>query len=352
MSWGDIFFGFRGRINRKVYWAGSVAVGVAGFLFAALLAYLATGNPLAPEVWERPADKSALWGPVWLAYFGFLVWPSTALAVKRLHDRGRPAWIWYVYYCSGACRVAHAHQGIARRRTGRLIQHSWHSARNLFDVDLVSRDRAGVFRRIYLLRAWGASAEPAGLTRKGNIRCPLTTPGGDYNFWSWMLALEGRISRSKWWLGMFVLVSILIVLSFVTGLILNGFMSAHPELQDHINNPEWFNTKEAEPIISSLGLWMIVPVLVIGLVMWSLLALGVKRLHDRGLSSWLILVVVLPFLGALAAPSLVAEFDLRENVVRFALLLLMASIIWSVLQFGILKGETGPNEHGPDPLAG
>ena len=90
MSWGDIFFGFRGRINRKTYWAGSVLVGLAGFLFAALLAYLATGNPLAPEVWERPADKASIWGPVWLAYFGFLVWPSTALAVKRLHDRDRP----------------------------------------------------------------------------------------------------------------------------------------------------------------------------------------------------------------------------------------------------------------------
>ena len=59
MSWGDIFFGFRGRINRKVYWAGSVAVGVAGFLFAALLAYLATGNPLAPEVWGETSRTSA-----------------------------------------------------------------------------------------------------------------------------------------------------------------------------------------------------------------------------------------------------------------------------------------------------
>ena len=30
MSWGEIFFGFRGRINRKVYWLGSLAVSVAG----------------------------------------------------------------------------------------------------------------------------------------------------------------------------------------------------------------------------------------------------------------------------------------------------------------------------------
>ena len=129
-------------------------------------------------------------------------------------------------------------------------------------------------------------------------------------------------------------------------------MAAHPELQQHLNNPEWFSSKEAEPLISSLGLWMIGPMLVIAVLTWSLFALGMKRLHDRGLSSWLILVVVLPFFGAVAAPSLATEFDLGENVVRFSFLLLTASVIWSILQFGILKGETGPNEHGPDPLAG
>ena len=41
-----------------------------------------------------------------------------------------------------------------------------------------------------------------------------------------------------------------------------------------------------------------------------------------------------------------------EGALRFVALLLLASVIWSVLQFGILKGESGPNPHGPDPLAG
>ncbi len=71
-----------------------------------------------------------------------------------------------------------------------------------------------------------------------------------------------------------------------------------------------------------------------------------KRLHDRGLSSWLILVIILPFFGAMAAPAI------SENATRFSLLLLTASAIWSVLQFGILKGQNGPNRHGPDPHTG
>jgi uncharacterized membrane protein YhaH (DUF805 family) len=337
MSWGDIFFGFRGRINRKNYWTGSVLVGVAGFLFAGLLAYLATGNPLAPEVWERPADKASIWGPVWLAYFGFLVWPSTALAVKRLHDRARPAWTWYVYYTLAlAVSLVPLKASLGA------------------DTDATSGFLAvplAVFAG-YIFFELGVFRGTPGPNAHGEDPLPPDYYGGDYNFWSWMFALEGRISRSKWWMGLFVLVSLIIAVSFVTGLMISSFLAAHPELQQHLNSPEWFNSKEAEPVISSLGLWMIGPVLVMALVMWSLLALGVKRLHDRGLSSWLILVVVLPFFGAVVAPSIAAEFDLGENIVRLSLLLLTASVIWSVLQFGILKGETGPNDHGPDPLAG
>ncbi len=351
MSWGDIFFGFRGRINRKTYWAGSVLVGVAGFLFAALLAYLATGNPLAPEVWERPADKSGIWGPVWLAYFGFLVWPSTALAVKRFHDRGRPVWIWYIYYCLalvvslaplkpslGAETDAHfsilgiPSEAFLPLLSGIVIIMAFFGGYIFFEL--------GVLRGVRGPNAYGEDPLPADYY------------GGDYNFWSLMFAIEGRISRSKWWLGLFILTSAMVVVSFASGLIVNSILSAHPELEQHFNHPEWFNSKEAEPIITSLSLWMVGPVLITGLVMWSLLALGVKRLHDRGLSSWLILVVVLPFLGAVAAPSLASELDLSENMVRVSLLLLTASVIWSLLQFGILKGETGPNENGPDPLAG
>ena len=337
MSWGDIFFGFRGRINRKIYWAGSVLVGLAGFLFAALLAYLATGNPLAPEVWERPADKGSIWGPVWLAYFGFLVWPSAALAVKRLHDRNRPVWIWYAYYT-----LALAVSLVPLKPS---LWTETNPASSFLAVPLA-------FFAGYIFFELGVFRGTPGPNAHGDDPLPANYYGGDYNFWSWMFALEGRISRSKWWHGILVLISVMIVVSFATALILNNFMAAHPELQQHLNSPEWFSSKEAEPLISSLGLWMIGPMLVIALVMWSLLALGVKRLHDRGLSSWLILVVVLPFFGAVAAPSLAAEFDLGENLVRLSFLLLTASVIWSILQFGILKGETGPNEHGPDPLAG
>jgi uncharacterized membrane protein YhaH (DUF805 family) len=129
-------------------------------------------------------------------------------------------------------------------------------------------------------------------------------------------------------------------------------MLQHPEFEQNLSNPEWATSPEAAPLLFRLGLWTIIPGLVLMLAGWSSLALGIKRLHDRGLSSWLILVVVLPSIAALFAPGLSVQFEWGDGVVRLSLLLLLASVIWSILQFGIFKGMTGPNPYGPDPLAG
>src|SRR5215470_14042960 len=57
---------------------------------------------------------------------------------------------------------------------------------------------------------------------------------------------------------------------------------------------------------------------------WALLALAVKRLHDRGKSpAWLLLALV-PLLGP----------------------------IWLAIELGFLPGTRGENRYGADPLAG
>lgn len=328
MSWGDVFFGFRGRINRKTWWLGVIAVEALGIAFGALLAYLATGNPFAPEVWERPADKAALWGPVWLAYYGFLVWPSTALAVKRLHDRDRPVYAWYAYYILSAA----------------LTLLPLKSASNAEpDPTFTALAIPLAFLAGYLFFELGVLRGAPGSNAHGADTLPPDYHGGDATFLSWMLAPEGRITRSKWWLGMLILGGVVLALS---GFIGSYIISRHPEIEQHWNDPSWFSSPEAASLVASLRPWDNLAGAILCLALWSSFALGVKRLHDRGLSSWLILVVVLPFLAAMAAPAI------SEQAARIALLLLTASAIWSVLQFGILKGETGPNGHGPDPLSG
>jgi len=337
MSWGEVFFGFHGRINRRTFWFASILVNIAGLLFIALLADLATGNPVSPDVWRTPADKGGVWAPVWLASFAFLAWPLSALAVKRLHDRSRPAWLWYAYYSL-------------------TVVFSLPPLKNAAGAELSPAAAAGmlvllafgifVFFELAVLRG------TVGPNQHGGDTLPAGYYGGDYSFWSLMLAFEGRISRAKWWFGIFVVIGVVTVASAAMSAAIDAFLSRHPGLEQNLSNQEWINSAEAAPLLFNLGLWGIVPFLAFLLAAWSLVALGVKRLHDRGLSSWLILVVVLPFFGAIIVPAIAEQHGLAEDVVRMALLLLMASAIWSVLQFGILKGETGPNRHGPDPLAG
>jgi len=334
MSWGEIFFGFHGRINRRTYWFASILAGIAGLLFNALLAYLATGNPIAPEVWQRPADRSAVWAPVWLAYFLFLAWPSSALAVKRLHDRGRPAWLWYAYF--GATVVL----SLVPLRSAAGAEVS-QAAEILASVLTIF---AG-----YMFFELGVLRGIAGTNEHGDDTLPAGYYGGDYSFWSWMLAFEGRITREKWWLGFFILIGACVAATVVSALGLDALAARHPELD--LSDPDWLNSTQAEPLMPALLPWIVISALVYLLAAWSFVALGVKRLHDRGLSSWLILVVVLPTFAALVSPAIAVKFDL-PGVGGLAFLLVVASAIWSVLQFGILKGETGPNRHGPDPLGG
>jgi uncharacterized membrane protein YhaH (DUF805 family) len=117
--------------------------------------------------------------------------------------------------------------------------------------------------------------------------------------WKWLLlSLEGRIPRSTYWLK-FILPAV--VLGFIAG-VLDGVLG--------LSSPEGYGG-----VISGLfGLALI----------WPSIATGVKRLHDRNQSGWLYLILLIPVIGAL---------------------------FW-LINMGIMKGTTGANRFGPDPLGG
>lgn len=337
MSWGDVFFGFKGRLNRKTYWLASIAASIAALAFNALLCVMATGDLFAPAVWQRPADRIALWLPVWLAYFAFLAWPASALAIKRFHDRGRPIWIWFVYFAMSVVLTAIP----ARESAG--------SSPSFFSqIVLVMLMAFGIyiFLQLYVLRG------EVGDNAHGPDPLPADYHGGDYSFWSWMLAPEGRISRAKWWLGVVIATGVCVASILGIVLAVTAVFGQHPEFAQKAQDPAWMQSAEGQAFVMRLLPVVLAPAVLLTLALWSFIALGVKRLHDRGLSSWLILVIVVPFFGLALAPSIAQSVDLGVSLYRLAGLLCLASFIWGVLQFGILKGETGPNRHGPDPLAG
>ncbi len=56
----------------------------------------------------------------------------------------------------------------------------------------------------YLLIQTGVLRGTPGPNAYGPDTLPADYYGGDYSFASLMLAVEGRISRSKWWLGILI----------------------------------------------------------------------------------------------------------------------------------------------------
>jgi uncharacterized membrane protein YhaH (DUF805 family) len=87
--------------------------------------------------------------------------------------------------------------------------------------------------------------------------------------------------------------------------------------------------------IALLFLVMYIPLIWIGL------AVAAKRLHHRNKSAWWLLVFyVLPGVLNYAAGG------------TFALAIAgLAISIWALVELGFLRGTSGPNDFGPDPLA-
>ena len=78
---------------------------------------------------------------------------------------------------------------------------------------------------------------------------------------------------------------------------------------------------------------------------WGMIAVSVKRLHDRGKSArWLILFFLLPiFLDLIVAQT-------AETAGMILLLINLAISGWAFVELGLLPGTRGANDYGPDPL--
>lgn len=113
------------------------------------------------------------------------------------------------------------------------------------------------------------------------------------DIFSLFFSLQGRIGRGQYWLG--IVVSI--------GLTLFGWYL----------NP---------PLAPTHDLTMALVALVVGLVnLWLSICVAGKRYHDRNKSAWWILIVFVPIVGA----------------------------IWQLIELGLLRGDEGANDYGPNP---
>ena len=84
------------------------------------------------------------------------------------------------------------------------------------------------------------------------------------------------------------------------------------------------------------------------LVLFSAIAVGIKRLHDRDKSGWwTIPFIALPLLLNGASRGGLVTTDSATTLQWVSL----ALAVWGIVELGILRGTVGPNRFGPDPLA-
>lgn len=119
-----------------------------------------------------------------------------------------------------------------------------------------------------------------------------------------LFSFQGRINRAKFWL---IAVGI-----FVVEMIVFAALGGSAAMSD-----------DPQKAMASIGPVAGLVLLVVFVVaFWISLAAGVKRFHDRNKSGWWMLIVLVPGIGGL----------------------------WYLIECGFLKGTTGPNTYGPDPL--
>ena len=83
MDMGHLYTSVDGRINRAKYWLGAIILGIISVVVTYGSIYAAGGSVVEPDSRTRM---------ITLVVQLVFLYPSTALMVKRLHDRNRPGY--------------------------------------------------------------------------------------------------------------------------------------------------------------------------------------------------------------------------------------------------------------------
>jgi uncharacterized membrane protein YhaH (DUF805 family) len=146
-----------------------------------------------------------------------------------------------------------------------------------------------------------------------------------------LFGIRGRINRAKWWIATFILVAIGLVLSKA------------------IDRFDFAAVAAALNTFAAISLELILA-LVSLLIVYCLLAVTVKRMHDRNRRGWWILLFPLaPVILASIDSAFGEDLDPALTYAVSAVVWIIA--IWALIEFGCMPGTAGLNRYGPDPLA-
>jgi len=144
--------------------------------------------------------------------------------------------------------------------------------------------------------------------------------------WPLLTTFSGRISRKPWWIGLLIYAA----LNIGGGMVLN---------------PDYFFAEDIPPANVPDTLWQL-------FLLVPLTAITVKRGNDRNWPSWLAPAFVAANVFNLVAPFL--GFEIGANATGVDRVLFWVLAVFLLILFvdnGFMRGNDGPNRHGPDPLA-
>lgn len=170
--------------------------------------------------------------------------------------------------------------------------------------------------------------------------------------WKYLLtSFEGRIGRQQWWLGTIVLIVISLILFFVVMPLFGVSMMSGFE-----------PAGGADAMAAMMRKMAIAQLVMLAIFAFPTTALMKKRLNDRDRPSWMVYLfwaptvigVILNLLGLGGSVTdvegvAVPTTSMLGMIVGLATLVIG---IWALVELGIRKGTEGPNQYGPDPVAG
>ena len=137
-----------------------------------------------------------------------------------------------------------------------------------------------------------------------------------------LFSFRGRLNRKRYWMTVIVTMAVIILLLLLALVMI----------------------REQRFEFAALTV-VILFILYIPLI-WIGLAIGAKRLHDRNKSAWWLLVFY-------ALPGILSTVGNRMDDLGFLILHVVSFAIslWAFVELGCLRGTSGPNQYGPDPLS-
>jgi uncharacterized membrane protein YhaH (DUF805 family) len=137
-----------------------------------------------------------------------------------------------------------------------------------------------------------------------------------------LFSVNGRIGRAQYWLGEILFLFVLAAAYLLGMWIADREMSALGDKFFYVGSI---------PVIASL--------------LYSTVAIAIKRLHDRDKTGWWVVpLVLIPS----PPPEIIARFT-SESFGAVWEIVTVIVFVWVFIELGCLPGTTGPNRFGSDP---